>query len=72
MTDQHIHTHAHRWAGILLVALIRIYDRKSRLRMHRIGMTYVVRQQWKWKENTKFLFIMLHKFCIVYNTDGSD
>jgi hypothetical protein len=40
--------------------------------MHRIGMTYVIGQQWKWKDSTKCLFIMQHKFCISYNTDGSD
>jgi hypothetical protein len=40
--------------------------------MHRTGMTYVVGQQWKWMDSTKFLFIMLNEFCIPYNTDGSD
>jgi hypothetical protein len=42
-------TQTQKWAGIPVVALIRVYDRKCRLRIHRIGMTCVVGQQWMWK-----------------------
>ena len=46
-TDTHTQTHTHtsthkqtnRWAGILLVALIKIYDCTRHLRKHRIAMT---------------------------------
>jgi hypothetical protein len=44
MNDQHTHT----GAGIPLVALITIYEHISSLRTHRIGITYVAGQQWKW------------------------
>jgi hypothetical protein len=45
----HKQTHTHKWAGILLVSLIRNYDYTSLLRIHRIGMTLAVGHQWQWK-----------------------
>jgi hypothetical protein len=73
-THTHTHTNKHtqRWAGIPIVTLMRIYDGTCRLRIHGTAMTYVIGQQRKWKKSTKFLFSMLHKFCIAYNIDVSD